>query len=138
MAKPRMRNTGRAAKGARAMSIILEEDTLTPGIKGVPGFVDKMARTTMKYYEPQVENYAKLNAPWTDRTTNARNGLIARSGKMANTHFITLAHQVPYGIWLEVRWSGKYAIIMPTIEEYGPKVMNTMQSILDRYKAQGS
>jgi hypothetical protein len=116
------------------MSLIMEFDSLTPGIQGLPSFVDKAVATTMRYHEPNVENYAKQNAPWTDRTTNARNGLSARSGKNGrSTHYIVLAHQVPYGIWLEVRWSGKYAIIMPTIEVYGPKVMETLEKILDRY-----
>ena len=134
MAKPRMRNTGKSAKSAGAIRFLLEEDTLTPGIKALPAFVNKIVGTTMKFYEPQVENYAKLNAPWTDQTTNARNGLIASSGKEGGSHYIVLAHQVPYGIWLEVRWGGKYAIIMPIIDVYGPKVMSTIQKILDRYK----
>lgn len=133
MPKARKRPGGKNAKGASAMRFLLDEDTLTPGIKAIPGFVNKMVGTTMKYYEPQAENYAKLNAPWTDRTTNARNGLIARSGKEGDSHYLLVAHQVPYGIWLEVRWGGKYAIIMPTIDYIGPQVMGTLQKILDRY-----
>jgi hypothetical protein len=86
----------------------------------------------MRYYEPKLENYAKLNAPWKDRTSNARNGLAARSGRDSKTHYIVLFHQVPYGIWLETRWSAKYAIIMPTIDHFGPEVMDTFQKILDR------
>ena len=129
-----LRPTGGNHKGAKGIRFLMESDTLTPGIKGLPSFIDKIVGTTMRYYEPQVENYAKMNAPWTDRTTNARNGLIASSGKEGGSHYIVLAHQVPYGIWLEVRWGGKYAIIMPTIDVYGPKVMSTIQKILDRYK----
>ena len=133
--KPRIskRNTGGSAKGANAIRVLLEEDTLSPGVKGIPGFIDKVVGSTMRYYEPQVENYAKQNAPWTDQTTNARNGLAARSGKEKDAHYIVLAHQVPYGIWLEVRWSGRYAVILPTIEVFGPKVMDTISKILDRY-----
>lgn len=116
----------------------LTSDTLTPGIKRLPKSVDKMVAATFKYYEPQVENFARLNAPWTDQTSNARNGLIARYDNDGKTHSITLAHQVPYGIWLEVRFAGKYAIIMPTIDEYGPRVMGTLQKMLDRYNAGGS
>lgn len=131
--KVNLRNTGGAAKGGKAIRALMVSDTLTPGIKALPGVVDKMVRTTMAYYEPQVENYAKINAPWQDQTTNARNGLVATSGKEGGTHYIVLAHQVPYGIWLEVRWSGKYAIIMPTVDVFGPKVMGTLQKLLDRY-----
>lgn len=97
-------------------------------------FVDKTFRATLAYYEPQIENYARLNAPWKDRTTNARNGLIAQSGKQGSEYYIVLAHRVPYGIWLEVRWSGKYAIIMPTINEFSPKVIATTNKILEKFR----
>lgn len=133
MAKPRLRNTGGSAKGGKQFArFTLEEDTLTPTLKELPGVVDKIIGTTFRYYEPQVENWAKLNAPWQDRTTNARNGLAARSGKSGKTHYIVLFHQVPYGIWLETRWSAKYAIIMPTIDKFGPEIMDTLQKILDK------
>lgn len=129
-----LRPGGGNAKGAKGMQLIWETDTLTPGVRGLNTFVNKAISTVMAYYEPQIENHAKINAPWTDQTTNARNGLIARSGKTANEYWIVLAHQVPYGIYLETRWAGKYAIIQPTLEVYGPKIMNTLEGILDRYE----
>ena len=131
--KPKLRNVGGAAKGGKQFArLTLEEDTLTPTLKALPGIIDGIIGVTMNYYEPKLENWAKLNAPWTDRTTNARNGLAARSGRTAKVHYIVLFHQVPYGIWLETRWSGKYAIIMPTIDKFGPEIMDTLQKILDK------
>jgi hypothetical protein len=131
--KPRLRNTGGSAKGGRQFArLTLEEDTLTPTLRALPGVLDKIVAATLNYYEPKMENHAKLNASWTDQTGNARNGLAARSGKDSKTRFIVLFHQVPYGIYLETRFSGKYAIIMPTIEEFGPQVMDTFQKILDK------
>jgi hypothetical protein len=81
---------------------------------------------------PEVESYMKNNAPWTDRTGNARNGLAARAYESGNEVGIVLYHQVSYGIWLEVRWSGRYAIINPTIEEMGPRVMQQFSNLLER------
>lgn len=131
--KPKLRNTGGSAQGAKQFArLTVEEDTLTPTLKALPGIIRNIVGTTMKYYEPKLENYAKLNAPWKDQTSNARNGLAARSGRDAKTHYIVLFHQVPYGIWLETRWQAKYAIIMPTIDHFGPEVMDTLQKILDR------
>lgn len=131
--KPRLRNTGGSAKGGKQFArLTLEEDTLTPSLKALPGVIDKIIATTLSYYEPKMENHAKLNAPWTDQTTNARNGLAARSGKEGKVRYIVLFHQVPYGIYLETRFSGRYAIIMPTIDEFGPQVMDTFQKILDK------
>jgi hypothetical protein len=113
----------------------IESDTLTPGLAGLPKFLDDTVGNTMRFYAPQVESAAKTNAPWQDRTGNARSGLIARAESSGDSYAIILAHQVPYGIWLEVRWAGRYAIIMPTIQAYGPKVMSTLRNVLERYSA---
>jgi hypothetical protein len=68
--------------------------------------------------------WMKSNAPWTDRTGNARNGLNGVVNRDGDWTSITFFHSVPYGIWLEVRWSGKYSIIGPAVEEFGPKYMS--------------
>lgn len=73
------------------------------------------------------------NAPWTDRTGNARNGLKAEHQKQEmRWHQLTLSHSVPYGIWLEVRWSGRYAILNPTLEKIGPELMRTATEAANR------
>lgn len=81
---------------------------------------------------PRVESHMKLNAPWDDQTGNARNGLAARAYQERKEYGILLYHQVPYGIWLETRWSGKYAIIQPTIDKMSPAVMRSFDRILER------
>lgn len=84
---------------------------------------------------PKVEAYMKQNAPWTDRTGNARQGLRAQSYDAGPTEKgIILYQQVPYGIWLEIKYSGKYAIILPTIRAMGPVVMDDLSGILGRIK----
>jgi hypothetical protein len=81
---------------------------------------------------PQVANHMKTNAPWTDRTGNARNGLAAQPYDEGDAVGIVLYHQVSYGIWLEVRWGGRYAIINPTIDVMGPRVMSQYNNLLAR------
>jgi hypothetical protein len=70
---------------------------------------------------PEAEAWMKSNAKWTDRTGNARNGLGAKSVVNKNQVAIVLYHSVPYGIWLEVRWDGKYAVINPAVEHFAPR-----------------
>lgn len=71
----------------------------------------------MAYEARRMESHAKKNAKWTDRTGNARNGLRAQSFVIPEVSYqIILFHQVPYGIWLEVRFNGRLAIIMPTVQ----------------------
>lgn len=72
---------------------------------------------------PRIEADMKRAAPWTDRTTNARNSLKAEAKGGTDSITITLSGNVPYMIWLETRWSGKYAIIKPSLLKWGPRVM---------------
>lgn len=66
----------------------------------------------------QMRDYARENAPWQDRTTNARTGLDTAVESSGFRQEIYLFHSVEYGIWLEVRWDGRYAIIIPTLEHF--------------------
>lgn len=88
--------------------------------------------SVMQYYAPQIESHAKANAPWSDQTGNARNGLAARAGREGDSFYIVLYHQVPYGIWLEVKYDGRNAIIMPTLDEFLPKVQSGLDGIMGK------
>lgn len=107
-------------------------DTLRPGIATFPGKLDIAIASVMEYQSGNVQDYARSNASWTDRTSNARNGLFARAYRRGKAHGIVLYHSVPYGIWLEVRWGGKYRIIVPTIQTQGRAVMTMLSQVLRR------
>lgn len=79
-----------------------------------------------KNFAKRVEAYAKENAPWKDRTGEARRGLTAKGEQRLTQYTITLFHTMEYGLWLEVRWSGKFAIIRPTIQTLGPELMHEL------------
>lgn len=88
-----------------------------------------------KYWDGRCEASMKQHAPWTDRTTNARNGLFANAVKAgAGLYHIILAHSVTYGIYLELgtRYMNARPIIQPTIKIFAPKVMRMLNKILDR------
>lgn len=79
------------------------------------------------------ENWMKTNAPWQDQTTNARNGLAARYMRgRGDEHAVVFFHQVPYGFFLEVRWEGRYAIIGPAVNEFGQRIMQSLEGTLSR------
>ena len=59
--------------------------------------------------------YMKTTAPWTDRTSAARNGLHAVTSHSRSRFELILAHAVSYGIWLEVKFSGRDAVILPSL-----------------------
>jgi Bacteriophage HK97-gp10, putative tail-component len=108
------------------------DDQISPRLQNADRKVNDFLKATVQQHAPQVEASAKRNAPWRDRTGNARSGLRGVAESSGNTHKIILAHGVPYGIYLEVRFSGKYSIINKTIATEGPQVMRTVQGGLDK------
>lgn len=78
----------------------------------------------MEAYGLTVQSAAQEGAPWTDRTSNARQGLSAAVDPVSDTVFaLVLYHTATYGIWLEVRWGGRWSIIMKTLEAQMPGLM---------------
>jgi hypothetical protein len=113
-------------------SVYFDKDTLTPNFKKGGERVRRAIDTVFQYMAPQIESSAKLEAPWTDQTGNARQGLRAVAGREGNAHYIALFHQVPYGIYLETRFSGRYAIIFPTLESWTPRVIQELNGLIGK------
>jgi hypothetical protein len=107
------------------------------------------------YWGQGVQDQARQDAPWEDRTSNARGGLFfavdgfglqtitgevtaearaemsdvtVESGSR-DTLIITLGHTVFYGKFLELSNGGKYAVIMSTIETNLPKLERLVQEL---------
>lgn len=119
---------GRFVQGSAARGTFF--DTLTPGIGAYgPAIVAEVHRV-MRDWAKDAVAYMKANAPWEDRTGDARAGLDWSIDESLTRATITLYHSVGYGKWLEIRWSGKFAIIMPTIETLGPELMHRLEAML--------
>ena len=82
------------------------------------------------FFAAKIEAYAKQHAPWTDRTGNARQGLTARSFRTATAVSIVLFHSAAYGIWLEVKNAGRFAIILKTLEAHYSPYMRAIEGLL--------
>jgi hypothetical protein len=107
-------------------------DTLTPRLTLFAVAFDVGLHNLAEDLAQDVEEYAKENAPWEDQTGAARDGLTAEARHRLNHYYIDLYHTVDYGIWLEIRFDGEYAIILPTLEAMGPRIMSelTFEEIL--------
>lgn len=70
--------------------------------------------------------YAKANAPWADRSGDAREGLDTDVYWEGHTIVWDMFHTVDYGLYLETRWNAKYAIIMPTLEMFSGQIGRNM------------
>lgn len=114
------------------MAIEWNDKVLARKLATMPERVDRYLSGVVRYHRPSTEAMAKRNAPWTDRTSNARNGLFANAViEPKKRYAIVLAHSVPYGIWLEVRFSGRYAVILPTVNRKSSAVMRTVTRVLE-------
>lgn len=109
---------------------------MSPLLKGVVTLDQRLDRGVagiMELYDSRIETWMKTNAPWTDRTGNARNGLSAQAGHIPFVaHWVDLFHRVSYGIWLEVRFAGRFSIVIPAIVHFGPRIMVTMNKLFTR------
>jgi hypothetical protein len=99
---------------------VFEFDSLTPNLKRLLPAVDAAVGLVFDAFEARAETYMRNNARWNDQTGNARNGLKAQHNSTPMVeHRLVLYHSMPYGFWLEVRWSGRYAIIGPAMFHLG-------------------
>jgi hypothetical protein len=116
------------------MSVTWESDTLTPGMREFPNKLLRALSTLAEFHSDRAITKMRSNASWNDQTGNARNGLNSASFSRTNKITIVMFHSVPYGIWLEVRWSGRYRIIVPTVKEVGREYMTDCRKFMRRMR----
>jgi hypothetical protein len=81
-------------------------------------------------YSPQIENWLKDNAPWTDQTGNLRQSLWAEARLMSESVVIALDYGLSYGEFLEFSHAGHYAIIAPAVDYWFPQVWDAAVRLL--------
>ncbi len=106
------------------------KDEITPNINVMEGKLERYFSAINQYEANEGQNYMRANAPWTDRTGNARGGLFARPFKEGDHYITVLYGTVPYQIWLEVKNSGEYAIITPSLPIIGNNILSSMHKLL--------
>jgi len=82
------------------------------------------------YFASVLEAAAKGTAPWTDRTGAARQGLTGMAVKAATGIVIYLFHTVFYGVFLELKNAGRYAVIMRTMESNHAAIMGAARKLV--------
>lgn len=104
--------------------------TLFDGIDNFEEYTKNALQEKMLEFAVRMQTYARENAPWNDRTGMARSGLDVDVEDAGDTIKISLFHTVDYGLFLELRWGGAYAIILPTIEALGPQLMQEFEDLI--------
>lgn len=86
----------------------------------------------MKFIGQKMQDEMRTNAPWTDRTANARTGLFTVTQKASKdlvVLYLSHGHTIEYGKWLELANQGKYAIIMPTLQRWLPEIERLLKEL---------
>ena len=111
----------------------------TPPIQAFPAGYEKYLQTALRGVEaiafkwaPVVQNWMRDNAPWTDRTGNARQALHTEVHRLTTEVFLTMAHGVNYGVYLELGYSGRYAIIGPAIDAFWLPIWADVKAMMGR------
>lgn len=110
-------------------------DKIRPSLKSAPQKGKAYLSRVTTYHALRAETYARIMARWVDRSGNARGGLTgyADNSRSSSWHYeIVLYHKMSYGLWLEIRWAGRYAIIRPTLKQEAPEYFNTASQVLNQ------
>jgi hypothetical protein len=112
---------------------VINLDKLDHNLKKFDSRARRGIKATMDYQAARSETWMRTNARWTDRTTNARNGLFATVDELdRNSWMMILSHSVSYGIWLEVANSGQYAIVRPGLLRANRELMRLLSRLFER------
>src|SRR4051794_34505418 len=96
-----------------------------------------LVATVVDFSRDKAIGEMKEGAPWKDRTGNARATLNARATHDKTQHVLRLFGGMPYQIWLEIRWAGRYAIITPQIPIQGAALMKRLDGLFARLSRAG-
>ena len=79
----------------------------------------------------EMENYARQNRPWKDRTGNARQKLEGNCDWVNDKLLeVTINHGVDYGVWLELAMGRRYAILERSRDAVAQNVVDGWRSLL--------
>lgn len=116
------------------MSFTTDFSELHSWLNSAPGRAEMALNMYATNAALKLQNYARDNALWTDRTGHARQRLTGTVSRISSGYRIALAHGVDYGIWLELAHEKRYAIIQPTILVNTSEVMAGLNKLLERLK----
>jgi len=107
------------------------EDVFVELTEAYVAAVQAKVKQIATYYAGEIKNWMKANAPWQDRTGNARQTLYTEVRDLTdNIVELVLSHGMPYGVALELGFAGRYSIIDPAIDHFAPLIWREIVYIL--------
>jgi hypothetical protein len=111
-------------------------------IKELNDHLHESVRDAAESLKDEMVSYAQNNYEWTPREEGTRGrdeelphaheaiqGGVVWEDEEHFTIFLGHGKDIYYGIWLEVRWGGRYAIILPTIMQFAPQLGGRIRTL---------
>lgn len=107
---------------------------LVPNVEKYGNRVMVAVKAIADFWAQKCQADMRQNARWEDRTGNARSGLFSVAQMAAKdlvTVYVSHGHSVYYGVFLELSYGKKYAIIMPTIQRNLPELERMLKRLFE-------
>jgi hypothetical protein len=102
--------------------------------KGVDAFGRDLIGDLQQIFQdaaPEIEAHLKETAPWPDQSGASRQALHAEAKAESDGASVTFGHGVDYGLDLELKEDGKYAVVLPTMDTFAIKLFGR---VIERIK----
>lgn len=109
---------------------IIPLSSLSNAIRDYGDDVREMVLDTAREWATETEAWMKAEAPWTDRTGNARQKLYGEAEQDGDDTVAYIGGRAEYQIWLETRHAGRYAIVTRAMQIKPPELMDALRSNL--------
>ena len=96
------------------------------GTRAVASLLD-----TARSSAADMESYAKINRPWTDRTGNARRTMEGVSARDGDRFTAGVEGHMPYSVFLELGNGGRYSGLQETVSALAPETLNDLAAMLN-------
>lgn len=109
------------------MGVEINAFGLLEGLAQLINTVPQRIQSGAESVSRQMEWQAKRNAPWTDRTGNARRTMTGFAGwDEGGNLLVGISGHMPYSPKLELRYGRRYAILVPTVDAYAPTILDAV------------
>ena len=114
-----------------ARRLKIEMGEIRANVRQFDDRANKAIAKVFQYQQGASENFMRTTAPWTDQTTNARNGLFSSASQENDSHSLLLSHGVGYGIYLETMQAGRYGVIVPAWVHTSDELWKMLSRLFD-------
>lgn len=105
-------------------SLDIDATELINALNAIGSTFAESIETAVGSVTADMELYAKQNAPWTDRTGNARRTMTGFTlWENENVLVAGVSGHMPYSPKLELNYGGRFRILLPTLDRFSPDIV---------------